>query len=191
MERLKSLNEQLEGTYFYAWNPYLGDRTLYIFHKGKGISLIYTHIFKLSLKDKKKLLKERFNDYTQERFEDDFKTIMKVSKMVIIMTKDGTFIYTDKYTFPYYNIKIVLFNHGNEVAIIKLEEIKEMYIKIFKEIEKYEIKTIGISLLGKKKYKERKIDKYTIKNDKKDNRRRNLHIRKIDNSDRRRRREIL
>ena len=127
MAKIKSLNEQLEGTYFYAWNPYLGDRTLYIFHKGKGISLIYTHIFKLSLKDKKKLLSERFKEYTQERFEDDFKTIMKGSKMVIITTKDGTSIYADKYSFPYYSIKIVLFNHDNEVAILKLEEIIQMY----------------------------------------------------------------
>ena len=69
MAKIKSLNEQLEGTYFYAWNHYLGERTLYIFHKGKGISLIFTHIFKLSLKDKKKLLRERFKDYTQEKFE--------------------------------------------------------------------------------------------------------------------------
>ena len=126
MAKIKSLNEQLEGTYFYAWNPYLGDRTLYIFHKGKGISLIYTHIFKLSLKDKKKLLREGFKDYAQERFESEFKDRIKNNNYVYIVTKDDMRIYADKYMFNYFNNRISLYNNGELTASIKLEEISKV-----------------------------------------------------------------
>ncbi len=126
MAKIKSLNEQLEGTYFYAWNPYLGDRTLYIFHKGKGISLIYTHIFKLSLKDKKKLLRERFKDYTKERFESEFKDRIRDGNYVHITTKDGTNIYANKYNFNYFDNRICLYNNGEYIASIKLEEISKV-----------------------------------------------------------------
>lgn len=126
MAKIKSLNEQLEGTYFYAWNPYLGDRTLYIFHKGKGISLIYTHIFKLSLKDKKKLLRERFKDYTKERFESEFKDRIKNDNYVNIVTKDDNRIYADKYMFNYFNNRISLYINGELSASVKLEEISKV-----------------------------------------------------------------
>lgn len=126
MAKIKTLNEQLEGTYFYAWNPYLDDRTLYVFKKGKGYSLITPHIFKLSLKDKKKLLRERFKDYTQERFESEFKDRIKNDNYVYIVTKDDSRIYADKYMFNYFNNRISLYNNGELTASIKLEEIRKI-----------------------------------------------------------------
>ena len=126
MAKNKTLNEQLEGMYFYAWNPYLDDRTLYVFKKGKGYSLITPHIFKLSLKDKKKLLKEKFKDYTQERFESEFKDRIKNDNYVYIVTKDDTMIYADRYDFNYFNNRISLYNNGEYTASVKLEEIRKI-----------------------------------------------------------------
>ena len=126
MVKSKSLNEQLEGMYFYAWNPYLDDRTLYVFKKGKGYSLITPHIFKLSLKDKKKLLKEKFKDYTQERFESEFKDRIKNNDYVIVITKDDTNIFADKYKFNYFNNRLCLYINGNYIASLKLEKISKI-----------------------------------------------------------------
>ena len=125
MAKIKTLNDQLEGTYFYAWNPYLDDMTLYVFKKGKGYSLITPHIFKLSLKDKQKLLREKFNEYTQERFESEFKERLK-DGYVYIVTKDNTMIYTDKYKFNYLNNRISLYSNRKYIASIKLEEISKV-----------------------------------------------------------------
>ena len=77
------------------------------------------------MKDKQKLLREKFNEYTQERFESEFKERLK-DGYVYIVTKDNTMIYTDKYKFNYLNNRISLYSNGKYIASIKLEEISKV-----------------------------------------------------------------
>jgi hypothetical protein len=131
MVKIKTLNEQLEGTYFYSFNPYIFSKALYVFHKGKAYCLALPHTFKVSLKDKRKLLKEMGVEYPEDKFKQEFDYLIndKLNKPshITIKLRDGTLIYTNKYIISFMDGTINLFNNDIKVATIKLEEILEMY----------------------------------------------------------------
>ena len=137
MAKIKTLNEQLEGQYFYAFNKYLGNRALYVFHKGIAYCLALPHSFKVSLKEKRKLLKEMGVEYPEEKFKQEFDYLINDKfnqpSHVTIKLRNGTLIYANRYIISFIDDTIDddtidLFNNDIKVATIKTDEIMEMYL---------------------------------------------------------------